>query len=172
MSRSRITRSNLSNLTDDQIELLVNQPEEDAIEFEIDQSDIENYSDNEDQTQLQPEDIDIEEQLENNDESENDTIDRLEVTARVRRKFTIEEIQDEDLYNYVPIPEIEKQTQGVLEKKQRNIDEVLVKYSNQQQHNVRGRQAAANLPADSGAKLRVPKERCDTELKSFHQVNK
>ena len=108
----------------------------------------------------------------NNDESENDTIDRLEVTARVRRKFTIEEIQDEDLYNYVPIPEIEKQTQGVLEKKQRNIDEVLVKYSNQQQHNVRGRQAAANLPADSGAKLRVPKERCDTELKSFHQVNK
>ena len=88
MSRVRITRSNLSNLTDDQIELLVNQPEEDAIEFEIDQSDIENYSDNEDQTQLQPEDIDIEEQLENNDESENDTIDRLEVTARVRRKFT------------------------------------------------------------------------------------
>ena len=102
MSRVRITRSNLSNLTDDQIELLVNQPEEDAIEFEIDQSDIENYSDNEDEIQLQPEDIDIEEQLENNDESENDTIDRLEVTARVRRKFTIEEIQDEDLYNYVP----------------------------------------------------------------------
>ena len=157
-------------LTDNEIEALVNEPDEDEIEFVLDQSDIEPDSDNE--VQIQHQQDDIEEQANDEIEIEAPTVDRLEVAVRVRRQLTIEDIQDDDFYNPVPVPETEQEREAVLEKRQRNIDEISIKYSNQQQHNVRGRQSASNLPTDSGAKLRVPRGRCDTELKSFHQVYK
>ena len=157
-------------LTDNEIEALVNEPDEDEIEFVLDQSDIEPDSDNE--VQIQHQQDDIEEQANDEIEIEAPTVDRLEVAVRVRRQLTIEDIQDDDFYNPVPVPETEQEREAVLEKRQRNIDEISIKYSKQQQHNFRGRQSAMNLPTDSGAKLRVPRDRCDTELKSFQQVYK